>query len=90
MYIDNMVILKDAPNVELAHEFINFVHDPENYALFLDEFGYPPTTNTEARNYMTTTPLFTSEDLENYEVIIDVGEALSIYNSYWEPIRYTN
>ena len=90
MYIDNMVILKDSDEKELAHAFINFVHDPENYAVFLDEFSLPPTTNTEAINYMKTTPLFTSEDLNNYEVIIDVGESLDAYNRLWEPIRYTN
>ena len=39
---------------------------------------------------MTTTPLFTSEDLENYEVLIDVDEDLEKYNRLWEPIRYTN
>lgn len=90
MYIDNMVILKDAPEKDLAHEFINFVHTPEVYARFLDEFVFPPTTNTEAAKYMETTPLFTSEDLENYEVLVDVGEDLAIYNELWEPIRYTD
>ncbi len=90
MYIDNMGILKDAPEKELAHQFINFIHEPENYAIFLDEFSFPPTTNTKAAEYMTTTPRFTSEDLENYEVLIDVGEDLERYNALWEPIRYTN
>ena len=90
MYIDNMVILKDSEEKDLAHAFINFVHEPKNYAVFLDEFSFPPTTNTEAEKFMTTTPLFTSEDLENYEVLIDVDDDLEKYNRLWEPIRYTN
>ncbi len=88
MYIDNMVILKDAPEKELAHQFINFIHEPENYAIFLDEFSFPPTTNTAAAAYMETTPLYTAEDLEGYEVIADLGEDLDMYNKLWEPIRY--
>ena len=43
--VDSMCILKDAPHYELANEFINFIHRPENYAVFIDEFGYPCVTN---------------------------------------------
>ncbi|MDR0463522.1 MAG: extracellular solute-binding protein, partial [Treponema sp.] len=38
-YIDSMVILKDAKNIDLAHKFINFIHDPRIYAEFADAFG---------------------------------------------------
>lgn len=88
MYIDNMVIPKESKNAELAHKFINFILDPENHAAFLDEFLLPPTTNTEAVNYMETTPIYTAEDLENYTVNIDIGEDLAIYNGLWHSIRY--
>ena len=38
-FTDNMVILRGSRNVELAHKFINFIHRPDIYAMFVDEFG---------------------------------------------------
>ena len=35
-YLDSLCILKDSKNVQLATEFINYIHKPENYAQFLD------------------------------------------------------
>lgn len=90
MYVDNMVILKTSEHYEEALEFINFIHRPEIYAEFLDEFNFPPTTNWAAEEYMTTTPVFTAEDMANYEILIDVGEDLEKYNTLWQDIRYTN
>lgn len=89
MYIDNMVIPKGAKNIEGAHAFINFIHQPENYAQFLDAFGFPPTTNTEAGKYMKADQFFfTAEDLANSDNIRDLGEDLDLYNRLWQSIRY--
>ena len=49
--LDSMVILKDAPHPELANEFINYIHRPENYAIFIDDFHYPCVVNLEALQY---------------------------------------
>jgi spermidine/putrescine transport system substrate-binding protein len=89
MYIDNMVIPKGSKNVEAALKFINFIHKPEIYAQFLDEFGFPPTTNTNVEKYMKNTKYaFTSEDMKNSDNIMDLGEDLEKYNSLWQIIRY--
>jgi spermidine/putrescine transport system substrate-binding protein len=89
MYIDNMVIPKGARNIEAAHQFINFIHEPENYAIFLDEFYFPPTTNTGAAQFMENDVFFfTSEDLVNSDNISDLGEDLELYNTRWQKIRY--
>lgn len=89
MYIDNMVIPKGAKNIEAAHQFINFIHEPENYAIFLDEFSFPPTTNTGAKPYMKNDSFFfTSEDLVNSDNISDLGAELELYNTRWQKIRY--
>ncbi|MFA5448059.1 MAG: extracellular solute-binding protein [Sphaerochaeta sp.] len=89
MYIDNMVIPKGARNIEAAHQFINFIHEPENHAIFLDDFSFPPTTNTGAAPYMENdTFFFTSEDLANSDNISDLGENLELYNTRWQKIRY--
>ena len=89
MYIDNMVIPEGAMNKDAAHQFINFIHDPKNYAVFLDTFSFPPTTNAKAEAYMQNTDFFfTVEDLANSENIIDLGPDLEQYNKHWQTIRY--
>ena len=91
MYIDNMVIPKGAKNVENAHKFMNFIHEPANYAIFLNEFNFPPTTNTEAYKYIDNdTFFFTDADLINSDLNDDLGEALDPYNARWQKIRYEN
>ncbi|NBK21792.1 MAG: extracellular solute-binding protein [Spirochaetia bacterium] len=89
MYIDNMVIPKGVKNSEAAHAFINFMHDPKNHAEFLDEFGFPPTTNTAAAKYMESdSHFFSTEDMENSDNLDDLGSDLEKYNQLWQLIRY--
>lgn len=40
VWVDAMVIPKDAQNVDAAHQFINFVSDPEISQLISEEVGY--------------------------------------------------
>jgi spermidine/putrescine transport system substrate-binding protein len=82
-YVDNMVILKGSKNVELAHQFINFIHRPEIYAEFLDDWGFPSTVNIPARRYKTGESWYTIEDLENTELSHDLGQDLDLYTSAW-------
>lgn len=89
MYIDNMVIPKGAKNSDAAHQFINFMHNPKVHAHFLDEFGFPPTTNTGSAKYMKNdTYFFTTEDMKNSDNLNDLGEDLEKYNTLWQTIRY--
>ncbi len=88
LYIDSMVILKGAENSDIAHEFINFFHRPEIYALFLDEFFYPSSVNEAAAEFRTTEAYYSNEDLLNYELKVDLGEDLEKYNKVWQTIRY--
>ena len=89
MYIDSMVILKDAKNYDLAMKFINFIHEPEVYAQFLDAFRFPSSVNTAAAQYMKTTPMYKAEEMKNCELKMDVGEGLEKYNELWQDIRFT-
>ena len=90
LYIDSMVIPKGSRNIELAHAFIDFMVEPHNYALFLDYFGFPSTTNTEADLYTESEPYYTEDMIIQGEVKDDLGEALELYNNVWERIRYGN
>lgn len=89
MYIDSMCVLKGAKHFDLAMKFINFIHRPEVYALFCDDFSFPSSVHTEAHKYMTVTPVYTVEDMLQCEIKDDLGEGLAKYNDIWQRIRYT-
>lgn len=63
IWTDNMCIPKDAENVELAHEFINFMLDPEVSGRNSDYIKYASPVK-EARNYVS------EEVLENPAVYV--------------------
>ncbi len=88
--LDSMVILKDAPHYELANEFINFIHRPENYALFIDEFRYPNVVNLSADEFITTKPMYDPEQAMRCTLKDDLGDGLDKYNTLWQKIRFTN
>ena len=86
-YIDNMCILKGSKNIDLAHKFIDFIHRPEIYAEFTDEFGFPSSVNTKAGAFKQSKPHYTIEDILNGELKYDLGEALDLYNKAWEAVK---
>ncbi|OJF77294.1 MAG: spermidine/putrescine ABC transporter substrate-binding protein [Treponema sp. CETP13] len=90
MYIDSMCILKNSKHYDLALEFMNFIHRPEIYAEFCDEFSFPSSVNTAAEKYMKVTPVYTAEDMLNCEIKDDLGEGLATYNEIWEDIRFSD
>jgi spermidine/putrescine transport system substrate-binding protein len=90
-YIDSMCILKGSKNIDLAHKFIDFIHRPEIYAEFCDEFGFPATVNIPARQYKQGPSWYQIEDLDGTELKEDVGAALSFFNDAWfKSIRAGN
>ena len=87
-YLDSMCILKDSKNVELATEFINFIHRPENYAKFLDFFNFPCFVNLlEAQKYMKSTPLYPASAMDKCQLKDDLGDNLDMYYKKWESLR---
>ena len=88
-YLDSMVILKGAKHYDRAMQFINFIHRPEVYAMFLDEFRFPGFVNLEADKLRTTVPMYKAEDMNKGELKLDVGEDLEKFNEKWETIRFT-
>ena len=86
-YLDSMCILKNSKKAELASCFINFVHEPENYAKFLDFFHFPSYVNIKADEYRTTEPLYTAEEMANCELKNDIGDFMATYYEKWETLR---
>jgi spermidine/putrescine transport system substrate-binding protein len=90
-YIDSMCILKGAKHQDLAYKFIDFIHRPEIYAEFCDEFGFPSTANKAAAAYKKGESYYTAQELAATELKDDLGAALDLYNDAWfNSIRVGN
>lgn len=86
MYIDSMVILKNAPHPDLAYDFINFIHDPEVYAKIADYLQLP-AINTGAATFIKRPPHYRIEDLDKCQLKEDLGQGVIKFNQAWESIR---
>lgn len=87
LWFDNMVIPKTAKNIEAAHQFINFMLDPEVAAQNTEYVSYS-TPNKEALKYMpedmvTDERFYPSPELtEKLEVYENLGKKnLAYYNA---------
>lgn len=92
VWMDNICIPTGAPNPDNAHAFINHIHDPGVNAEIANTIHYP-TANLSAQK------LVLPEDLENpaiypppetlakCEQIIDVGDAIRLYDEAWTAIN---
>lgn len=85
LWIDNMVILKDAKNKDLAYKFINFILRPE-IAAQISDYLMIPSPITDAQKYKKVEPLYTLDELSNCEIIDYIGEHIDLYNKAWEEI----
>jgi spermidine/putrescine transport system substrate-binding protein len=92
VWLDSFVIPKNARNVEAAHKFIDFMLRPEIAAQVSTEIGYA-TPNLPARELLdeeiagNRTIYPAPEDLINAEFQEDVGEALLVYQKFWEMLK---
>lgn len=94
-WFDNMVIPKNAKNKEAAHQFINFMLDPEIGYKNTDYVGYStPNMKTfdmldeEVKARVGAYP--SDEVLSNFEVFKDPGDFIEEYNRIWTEFKATN
>ena len=92
LWMDNLVIPKTARNVDNAHQFIDFLLRPEIGRLISEEIGYASPNaeavamlDEEGRSNRTVYPV--AADLKNAEFQTDVGEAITVYEKYWELLK---
>jgi spermidine/putrescine transport system substrate-binding protein len=95
LWVDSFVIPKTARNVGNAHAFINFMMKPEVAKECVEANGYATPVTTALplleENVRTSPTVFpAAEIINNGEFQADVGEALSIYQQYWEKLRTGN
>jgi len=92
LWMDNLVIPKKAPNPEAAHRFIDFLLRPEIAKLISEDIGYTSPNLAaiallpeKVRNNRTAYP--SADDLAKAEFQVDVGDALPIYEKYWQKLK---
>ena len=92
IWIDSFAIPVKATHPENAHKFINFMLRPEVSAAVVEEFRYSPASQAvldllpaEMRDNRTIAP--TDADLKNSEMTMELGDALQLYEKYWEKFK---
>jgi spermidine/putrescine transport system substrate-binding protein len=89
---DDMVIPKGASRPDLAHAFINFLHDPEVAGENSDYIGYIcPNLGAYERispDLRDNPALFLPPEMrKRCEVIDDVGDSLRLYTRAWDRVK---
>lgn len=91
-WVDSFAIPAGAENVDNAHKFIDYMLRPEVGKKVVEELGYS-TPNTAAQDLLPEAlrknPVIfpPAEVIDKGEFQNDVGEAMSLYNSYWEKLK---
>ena len=92
LWVDSLVIPKNAKNIENAYLFIDFLLCPEIAKVVSEEIGYASPNaktmellNDKVKNNRIIYPI--EEDLVNSEFQVDLGEALEVYEMYWEKLK---
>ncbi|MFD2177478.1 ABC transporter substrate-binding protein [Veronia pacifica] len=92
LWMDNFIIPKHAEQKVLAHKFIDFMYRPENQAAMVEELGYPaPSKRAKellSKEFTENKTIFPDDkDVENGEFTDDVGDAVRIYDKYWQLLK---
>ena len=92
LWVDSFVIPKGATNVDNAHKFIDFMLRPENAKGAIEELGYAAPNvpgiallDQSLRNNKTVFP--SPADIAKGSFHQDLGDAVLIYEKYWELLK---
>lgn len=92
LWMDNLVVVKDAKHYDEAMEFINYLLRPDVAAKICEDIGYA-TPNKAAIALLPdelkdSKVIFPSEDvLKKSEFQNDVGDAIVTYEEYWSKLK---
>lgn len=93
LWIDSLAILKNAPNINNAHEFINFIMQPKIAAKVSLLIGHSNTNkgalkSTLKPNYFPYIDNPSKKTLKRSETLIDLDDKTKkIYEKYWEKLK---
>ena len=92
VWVDGLCIPKGAPNLDNAYKFINHVQDAKVNAEIANTIHYA-TANKAAREFVDPADLnnpavyLPDEIVAKCQSLIDVGEALKLYDEAWTAIQ---
>ncbi|MBP5427209.1 MAG: spermidine/putrescine ABC transporter substrate-binding protein [Clostridiales bacterium] len=93
MWVDSMVIPKDAKNKDLALQFIDYMLRPDiaqkncNYTGYLTSHAeIIDTLKSDSRNEMECP---TEEEIDRLEIFRDLGKDISLYDRVWTEVKST-
>lgn len=92
LFVDSFCIPVDAPHKALAHQFINYMLEPETAAAVMNHTGYT-VTNRAARAYLKKSllhhpALFPDRPtIDKCEMLEDIGDAVLLYDRLWTEIK---
>ncbi len=95
IFFDSMVILDTCDNVEAAHQFINFLLDPEPATVNTEYIGYS-TPNAEVLKqideaYIGNNAFNPGDDvIERCTVFHDLGDFTQVYSDAWQEVKWYN
>ena len=89
---DALCIPTKAKNVEAAHQFIQFIHEPQVNAEIVNSTGYA-STNADAKAHvrseiLSNPAVYPPENLlKNCELMEDIGQATELLDRLWTEIK---
>ena len=92
LYVDNLLIVEDAPNLSEAEEFLNFVLDAQVSARITETIRFMGT-NQAAHAYISPETLnnrlifLPEEELANLEQVMPIGAANVRFDEIWTRFR---
>ncbi|WP_318477856.1 ABC transporter substrate-binding protein [Photobacterium leiognathi] len=92
LWMDNFIVPEGSANKDLAFKFIDFFMRPENQAKLVEELGFP-APNKQAKSFLPKAlqndPMIfpTDEEVNKGEFTNDVGDAVNIYQKYWQLLK---
>ncbi len=87
---DLYVIPKGAKHVDLAEKFLNYITDPQVMAENLEEYPYSCPNDAAVESASDTYKNDPARDFDYKENVFfqeDVGEAITIYNDYYQKLK---
>jgi spermidine/putrescine transport system substrate-binding protein len=87
MYVDSLIVPRQAPHPRAAHEFINYILRPEVAAAIAIAIGYG-TPNLAAMPLIPDPVTYPSEtELARLELQMDLGRASGLWDELWTRIK---
>lgn len=92
LFIDSLCIPTDAQHKDLAHQFINYMLEPETAAAVMNYTGYVlpnRAARSHVRKALQSNPALFPEPsmLGRCEMLEDVGQAVLLYDRMWTEVK---